>query len=196
MAPRLAILGAVLPVVIALSGCGADPAPSATSSTAVTSAPTSATSATSATSSATPTPATTSAPSSPPSATRSPRPTDPCLLPVKTVQSALSGSWTAKRRGDALCSYSSDRGAVFAVQHVQDSDLPAGLAAARSACATKPREVSSTRSFTCVEHADAGDVVVGNFVHGQALWAAVIVPRGRGGHSAELTAMAALLGRV
>jgi hypothetical protein len=100
-------------------------------------------------------------------------------------------------RTDVSCTYSSDRGAIFAIQNVMEPDPQGGLASARSSsCDTKPRAVRRTNSFACVERKADGDLVVGNIIAYDNLWVLVIVAVGDGSYDTELDAMTALLRQV
>ncbi|TQL67852.1 hypothetical protein FB381_1740 [Nocardioides albertanoniae] len=118
----------------------------------------------------------------------------PCLFEPGQVASAIPGSWT-HTADDDVCTYTSDRGAIF-VTTLVDTSVDAGLAASRDDCIASPEPVEiADRAFVCVEKHDDGDLVVGNVAVGSRLWSLIIVPDG-GIHDAELGAMGKLVDMV
>jgi len=97
-----------------------------------------------------------------------------------------------------MCSYRSDRGAMFVITPVEGppDENEAGLADARAtSCDTPPRDVPDTGgAFVCIERSTDGDVVVGNVIGQGHLWVLVMMGQGSDpGFPAQQDAMAALL---
>lgn len=115
----------------------------------------------------------------------------PCLFDPGQVASAIPGNWSHTADED-VCTYTSDRGAIF-VTTLVDTSVSAGLAASREDCISSPAPVEvGERAFVCIESHDDGDLVVGNVAAGSRLWSLVIVPD-EGVHDAELEAMGRLV---
>ncbi|GGU36836.1 hypothetical protein [Nocardioides albus] len=118
----------------------------------------------------------------------------PCLFEPAQVASAIPGVWD-NTADDDVCTYTSDRGAIF-VTTLVDTAVEAGLDASRKACIASPSPVEiGDRAFVCIENHDDGDLVVGNVAIGSRLWSLVIVPD-EGVHDAELSAMGRLVEMV
>ena len=118
----------------------------------------------------------------------------PCLFEPAQVATVIPGTWE-HTPDDDVCTYSSDRGAIF-VTTLVDTAAVAGLEASRKDCITNPEPVEiGERAFVCVEKHDDGDLIVGNVAIGGRLWSLVIVPNG-GVHDAELGAMGKLVDMV
>ncbi|MBG6095548.1 hypothetical protein [Nocardioides luteus] len=118
----------------------------------------------------------------------------PCLFEPAQVASAIPGSWS-HTADDDVCTYTSDRGAIF-VTTLVDTSVSAGLDASREDCIPSPPPVEvGDRAFVCIESHDDGDLVVGNVAVGSRLWSLVIVPD-EGVHDAELGAMGRLVEMV
>jgi hypothetical protein len=115
----------------------------------------------------------------------------PCLFEPGQVASAIPGSWSHSADED-VCTYTSDRGAIF-VTTLVDTSVGAGLSASREDCIASPSPVEiGERAFVCIESHDDGDLVVGNVAVGSRLWSLVIVPD-EGVDDAELRAMGRLV---
>lgn len=137
---------------------------------------------------------------SPTASTPDPSPTSPgeasgpCLFEPAQVASAIPGVWDHSA-DDEVCTYTSDRGAIF-VTTLVDTSVDAGLEASRKACISTPAPVEiGDRAFVCIEDHPDGDLVVGNVAVGTRLWSLVIVPD-QGVHDAELGAMGRLVDMV
>jgi hypothetical protein len=118
----------------------------------------------------------------------------PCLFEPGQVARAIPGSWSHSADED-VCTYASDRGAIF-VTTLVDTSVSAGLEASREDCIPSPPPVEiGSRAFVCIESHDDGDLVVGNVAVGSRLWSLVIVPD-EGVHDAELEAMGRLVEMV
>ncbi|MBC7279357.1 hypothetical protein [Nocardioides sp.] len=118
----------------------------------------------------------------------------PCLFDPAEVSSAIPGSWSHTADED-VCTYTSDRGAIF-VTTLVDTSVGAGLSASREDCIASPSPVEiGERAFVCIESHDDGDLVVGNVAVGSRLWSLVIVPD-EGVDDAELRAMGRLVEMV
>lgn len=118
----------------------------------------------------------------------------PCLFEPAQVARAIPGSWSNTADED-VCTYTSDRGAIF-VTTLVDTSVSAGLSASRDDCLASPPPVEiGDRAFVCIETHDDGDLVVGNVAVGSRLWSLVIVPD-EGVHDAELEAMGRLVAMV
>ena len=136
---------------------------------------------------------TTSSPGPSPS-TSSPAVSGPCLFEPGQVARAIPGSWSHTADED-VCTYTSDRGAIF-VTTLVDTSVSAGLSASRDDCISSPAPVEiGSRAFVCIESHDDGDLVVGNVAVDNRLWSLVIVPD-QGVHDAELGAMGRLVEMV
>lgn len=122
-------------------------------------------------------------------------PVDPCLLSVAQLNTALGSAWKITRRTAILCDYRSELGAGFGIVYVNDPHPRAGLAEARSSCASKPRDVEKS-SFACVEHAPGGDLVVGNVIANGVLWAVGIGAKDHAGRAMKLRIMTLLLSMI
>ena len=118
----------------------------------------------------------------------------PCLFEPSQVATVIPGVWE-RAPDDDVCTYSSNRGAIF-VTTLVDTSAVAGLEASRKDCIADPEPVEiGEHAFVCLEkHAD-GDLVVGNVATDGRLWSLVIVPDG-GVHDAELGAMGKLVDMV
>ncbi|OIJ23884.1 hypothetical protein [Nocardioides luteus] len=118
----------------------------------------------------------------------------PCLFEPEQVARAIPGSWSHTADED-VCTYTSDRGAIF-VTTLVDTSVSAGLDASREDCLASPPPVDvGDRAFVCIESHEDGDLVVGNVAVGNRLWSLVIVPD-EGVHDAELGAMGRLVEMV
>ena len=122
-------------------------------------------------------------------------------MSVDDVSSVLGGAWTRDEAGGGLCTYLSDRGAMFAISPIESppSDHEAALADARiHNCATKPRDVPGTGGgFVCIERPADGDVVEGNILARGYFWLVVIPGQGSDpSYPAQSEAAAALLGDI
>jgi hypothetical protein len=122
-------------------------------------------------------------------------------MTVDDVSSVLGGTWTRSDQGAGSCTYSSDRGALFAIEPIDapPSDEEASLADARvNNCATSPRDVPNTGgAFVCIERPANGDVVEGNIVGQGYYWLFVMLGQGSDpNYPAQSDAMAALLSAV
>lgn len=118
----------------------------------------------------------------------------PCLFEPGQVASAIPGTWSHTADKD-VCTYTSDRGAIF-VTTLVDTSVSAGLSASREDCISSPAPVEiGSRAFVCIESHDDGDLVVGNVAVENRLWSLVIVPD-QGVHDAELGAMGRLVEMV
>lgn len=118
----------------------------------------------------------------------------PCLFEPDQVASAIPGTWTHTADED-VCTYTSDRGAIF-VTTLVDTSVRAGLDASREDCIASPAPVDiGDHAFVCIEDHDDGDLVVGNVAVGSQLWSLVIVPD-EGVHDAEMGAMGRLVEMV
>lgn len=121
-------------------------------------------------------------------------PSGPCLFDPGQVASAIPGTWEHTADAD-VCTYTSDRGAIF-VTTLVDTSAEAGLDASRADCLPSPSPVEiGDRAFVCIEEHDDGDLVVGNVALGSDLWSLVIVPD-EGVHDAEMGAMGRLVEMV
>lgn len=118
----------------------------------------------------------------------------PCLFEPSQVATVIPGVWE-RAPDDDVCTYSSDRGAIF-VTTLVDTAAEAGLEASREDCIADPEPVEvGEHAFVCLEEHDDGDLVVGNVAVGSRLWSLVIVPDD-GVHDAELGAMGKLVDMV
>ncbi|MEI7059078.1 hypothetical protein WBG06_24875 [Nocardioides sp. CCNWLW239] len=134
---------------------------------------------------------TTSSPGPSPSTSAPTGAAGPCLFEPGQVASAIPGTWEHSADAD-VCTYTSDRGAIF-VTTLVDTSVEAGLDASRADCITSPAPVEiGERAFVCVEKHSDGDLVVGNVAVDSRLWSLVIVPDD-GLHDAELRAMGRLV---
>jgi hypothetical protein len=112
------------------------------------------------------------------------------------VSRVLGGSWERHPRSGQSCTYSSDRGAVFATNTVDQAIAP-GLREARGEClpGVKPIAIAGGGSV-CVEREGSDDYVIGNLGARGRLWLLLIVPRSERPHKPELSAMMALVRAV
>lgn len=137
---------------------------------------------------------TTSSPGPSPSTSSPVEASGPCLFEPGQVASAIPGSWSHTADED-VCTYTSDRGAIF-VTTLVDTSVEAGLDASREDCIASPEPVEiGDDAFVCIENHEDGDLVVGNVAVGSRLWSLVIVPD-EGVHDAELGAMGRLVEMV
>lgn len=182
--PVVSLLRLLVPVLVLLlaSGCtSGDPAPTAEPSA-------SASDSSSGSPSASPSPDPSASPSSDPA-------TSTCLFTVAQVTQVLGGTWEREEQDGDACGYTSDRGATF-VTNLVDQPVGPGLRAARDSCLEGVRPVTVGNGFVCVERQPRQDLVVGNIGARGLLWVVVIVPGSDGLPEAELQAMAALLDAV
>ena len=118
----------------------------------------------------------------------------PCLFEPGQVAGAIPGAWERSADED-VCTYTSDRGAIF-VTTLVDTSVQAGLEAGREDCIASPEPVEvGDHAFVCIEDHEDGDLVVGSVAVGSRLWSLVIVPD-EGVHDAELEAMGRLVEMV
>lgn len=141
-------------------------------------------------------PSSTSTATPSPTASTPAAPTGPaarCLFTAEQVSDVLGGAWTRHPKGAQGCAYSSDRGAVFATNLVEDT-IEQGLRDAERACVPGVTPIRTGKTgFVCIEERPSGNQVVGNVATRGLLWIAVIPVKTGENPEPQLKAMTVLL---
>lgn len=122
-------------------------------------------------------------------------------MTLDEVGAVLGGVWSRSGDPAIVCTYSSDRGAVFGITPVDYApyELEDAMISARlHNCDTEPIDVPDTGGgFVCTENIDGVDNVEGNLVVGDHFWLFLILADDPGAdHSAEENALIALMDAV